>query len=147
MRRTSIVTREIDVAQLIDGVRSAEHGAVSVFVGAVRDANDGRSVSGIEYSAYAEMAHEEMERIVVEAESAFGVSAVVVEHRIGVLDVGDTSIAIVCAHAHRAAAMDSTRYIIEEIKKRVPIWKMERYTDGTRDWVDPTRSAGQVSGV
>jgi molybdopterin synthase catalytic subunit len=69
---------------------------------------------------------------------------VLVEHRIGVLDVGETSIAIVCAHAHRAAAMDSTRYIIEEIKKRVPIWKMEHYTDGTREWVDPTRSAGEI---
>jgi molybdopterin synthase catalytic subunit len=147
MKRASIVTRQIDVGQLISAVRSAQHGAISVFVGAVREVNDGRSVSGIEYSAYAAMADQEMERIVAEAESAFGVSAIVVEHRIGVLDVGDTSIAIVCAHAHRAAAMNSTRYIIEEIKKRVPIWKMEQYTDGTREWVDPTRSAGQVSAV
>jgi molybdopterin synthase catalytic subunit len=147
MKRASIVTHEIDVARLVNAVRSDEYGAISVFVGAVRDVNDGRSVSGIEYSAYVAMAHEEMERILVEAESAFGVSAIVVEHRVGVLDVGDTSIAIVCGHAHRAAAMDSTRYIIEEIKKRVPIWKMEHYTDGTREWVDPTRPAGQVSAV
>lgn len=145
MKRASLVTHEIDVARLIDAVRSRENGAISIFVGAVREVNDGRSVSGIEYSAYAGMAHEEMERIVAEAEAAFGVSAVVVEHRIGVLDVGDTSIAIVCAHAHRSPALESTRYIIEEIKKRVPIWKMEHYTDGTREWVDPTRRAGEVS--
>jgi molybdopterin synthase catalytic subunit len=145
MKRASIVTREIDVARLIDAVRSGEHGAVSVFIGAVRDVNAGRSVSGIEYSAYAQMADEEMERIVAEAEASFGATAVRIEHRVGVLDVGDTSIAIACAHAHRAPAMDATRYIIEEIKKRVPIWKMEHYTDGTRDWVDPTQQAGQVS--
>jgi molybdopterin synthase catalytic subunit len=144
MKRASIVTQEIDVARLIDAIRSPDHGAISVFVGTVREVNEGRSVSGMEYSAYTAMADEEMERIVGEAESAFGVSAVLVEHRIGVLDVGETSIAIVCAHAHRAAAMDSTRYIIEEIKKRVPIWKMEHYTDGTREWVDPTRSAGEI---
>jgi molybdopterin synthase catalytic subunit len=145
MKRASIVTREIDVARLIDAVRSGEHGAVSVFIGAVRDVNAGRSVSGIEYSAYAQMADEEMERIVAEAEASFGATAVRIEHRVGVLDVGDTSIAIACAHAHRAPAMDATRYIIEEIKKRVPIWKMEHYTDGTREWVDPTQQAGQVS--
>ena len=147
MNRASIVTHEVDIARLIERVHSAEYGAISVFVGAVREVNDGRSVSGIEYSAYAAMASEEMERIVSEAEESFGVSAVLIEHRVGVLDVGDTSIAIVCAHAHRAPAMDSTRYIIEEIKKRVPIWKMEHYTDGTREWVDPTRTAGQVSAV
>jgi molybdopterin synthase catalytic subunit len=147
MKRASVVTREIDVARLIEAVHSAEHGAISIFVGTVRGVNEGRSVSGIEYSAYAAMAHEEMERIMAEAESAFRVSAVLIEHRIGVLEVGDTSIAIVCAHAHRAAAMDSTRFIIEEIKKRVPIWKLEHYADGTREWVDPTRAAGQVSRV
>lgn len=145
MKRASIVTREIDVGRLIDAARSPEHGAISVFVGAVREVNDGRSVSGIEYSAYAAMADEEMERIVAEAELEFGVSAVLVEHRVGVLDVGDTSIAIVSAHAHRAPAIDATRYIIEQIKKRVPIWKLEHYEDGTRDWVDPTRVAAQIS--
>jgi molybdopterin synthase catalytic subunit len=145
MKRASVVTRGIDVARLIDRVSSGQHGAISIFVGSVREMNEGRSVTGIEYSAYGAMAHEEMERILAEAESAFGVSAVLVEHRIGLLEVGDTSIAIVCAHAHRTAAMDSTRFIIEEIKKRVPIWKMEHYNDGTREWVDPTRATGEIS--
>jgi molybdopterin synthase catalytic subunit len=138
MKHSSIVQREIDVARLLDVVRSASHGAISVFLGTVREMNDGRDVSGIEYSAYAAMAEEEMERIVDEARHAFGVTAVAVEHRIGALDVGETSIAIVTAHAHRAPAIESNRYIIEEIKKRVPIWKLEHYADGSRDWVDPT---------
>jgi molybdopterin synthase catalytic subunit len=138
MKHSSIVQREIDVARLLDVVRSASHGAISVFLGTVREINDGRDVSGIEYSAYAAMAEEEMERIVDEARHAFGVTAVAVEHRIGALDVGETSIAIVTAHAHRAPAIESNRYIIEEIKKRVPIWKLEHYADGSREWVDPT---------
>ncbi len=145
MSRASIVTREIDLARLVEAVRSPSHGAISIFVGTVRDLNDGRSVSAIEYSAYTAMAQEELERIADESEKRFGVSAVVIEHRIGVLDISETSIAIVAAHPHRAPAMDTTRYIIEEIKKRVPIWKMEHYSDGTREWVDPTRVAKQTS--
>jgi molybdopterin synthase catalytic subunit len=92
------------------------------------------------------MASAELERILDEAEARFGVSALIVEHRIGLLGLGDVSVAIGAAHAHRAPALDCTRYVIEEIKKRVPIWKKEHYTDGTREWVDPTRAA-QVSGA
>ena len=82
--------------------------------------------------------------ILAEAEDRFGVTAMVVEHRIGELALGDVSVAIAAAHAHRAPAMDCTRFLIEEIKKRVPIWKLEHYTDGGRDWVDPTRARGVV---
>ena len=145
MKRASIVTREIEVARLIESVRSASHGAISVFIGTVRETNDGREVSGIEYSAYTAMAQDEMERILDEAENLSGVSAAVVEHRVGLLEIGDISIAIVSAHAHRAPAIDSNRYIIEEIKKRVPIWKLEHYVDGTREWVDPTHATQQPS--
>jgi molybdopterin synthase catalytic subunit len=146
MKRSSIITREIDPASLISEVASPEHGAISVFIGTVRDVNEGRSVSSMEYSAYTSMAESELERILDEAEERFGVSSLVVEHRIGVLGLGDVSVAIAAAHQHRAPALDCTRYVIEEIKKRVPIWKMEHYADGTREWVDPTR-AGQVSAV
>jgi molybdopterin synthase catalytic subunit len=146
MKRSSVITREIDAASLINEVVSPQYGAVSLFIGTVRDVNDGRSVSAIEYSAYKSMAEAELERILDEAEQRFGVSALVVEHRIGLLGLGDVSVAIAAAHPHRAAALDCTRYVIEEIKKRVPIWKMEHYADGTRDWVDPT-GAAQVSSV
>jgi len=141
MRRASILTSEIDPASLINEVSSPQYGAISLFVGTVREVNEGRSVSAIEYSAYKSMASAELERILDEAEARFGVSALVVEHRIGLLGLGDVSIAIVAAHPHRAPALDCTRFVIEEIKKRVPIWKKEHYADGTRDWVDPTRAA------
>ena len=142
MSRAAIVTREIDVASLIAEVRSSDCGAVSVFAGTVRDVNDGRDVSAIDYSAYTSMAESELARILSEAEDRFGVSAIVVEHRVGALAIGDVSVAIAAAHAHRAPALDCTRYVIEEIKKRVPIWKREHYTDGTREWIDPTASHG-----
>jgi molybdopterin synthase catalytic subunit len=144
MRRASILTSAIDPASLINEVGSPQYGAISLFVGTVREVNEGRSVSAIEYSAYKSMACAELDRILDEAEARFGVSALVVEHRIGLLSLGDVSVAIAAAHQHRAPALDCTRYVIEEIKKRVPIWKKEHYTDGTHEWVDPTRAA-QVS--
>jgi molybdopterin synthase catalytic subunit len=141
MRHASILTREIDPASLINEVSSPQYGAISLFLGTVREVNEGRSVSAIEYSAYKSMASAELDRILDEAEARFGVSALVVEHRIGLLGLGDVSVAIAAAHAHRAPALDCTRYVIEEIKKRVPIWKKEHYADGTREWIDPTRAA------
>jgi molybdopterin synthase catalytic subunit len=145
MRRAAIVTREIAPAALITEVQSNALGAISLFLGTVRDTNDGRKVAGIDYSAYTSMAESELEAIVAEAQDRFGVTALVVEHRIGALALGDVSVAIAAAHPHRAPALDCTRFVIEEIKKRVPIWKRERYVDGTREWVDPTRASGVTS--
>jgi len=145
MRRVALVTRAIDPAALIAKIASVGHGAISLFVGTVRDTSDGRAVTAIDYSAYTSMAESELEQIVAEAEDRFGVSALIVEHRIGLLSLGDVSVAIAAAHPHRAPALDCTRYVIEEIKKRVPIWKMEHYVDGTREWVDPTRATGVTS--
>jgi len=142
MSRAAIVTREISPALLIAEVKSPEFGAISVFAGTVRETNDGRSVSAIDYSAYTLMAEAELERILAETAEEFGVSAIVVEHRVGPLALGDVSVAIVAAHAHRAPALDATRFVIEEIKKRVPIWKREHYADGSREWVDPTQATG-----
>lgn len=142
MRRAAIVARAIEPATLMAEVQSPEFGAISLFAGTVRDTNDGRDVTAIEYSAYTSMAESELDRILTEAEERFGVSAIVVEHRVGELALGDVSVAIVAAHAHRAPALDCTRFVIEEIKKRVPIWKLEHYADGAREWVDPTASSG-----
>ena len=145
MRRVAIVSREITPAALIAEVQSAEFGAISLFVGTVRDTNDGRSVAAIDYSAYTEMAESELEKIIAEAEDRFGVAALVVEHRVGALALGDVSVAIAAAHAHRGPALDATRFVIEEIKTRVPIWKLEHYTDGGREWVDPSQGRGVIS--
>jgi molybdopterin synthase catalytic subunit len=147
MKRAAILTSEIDPSSLINEVSAPEHGAISLFIGTVREVNEGRSVSAIEYSAYRSMASAELERILDEAEGRFGVSALVVEHRIGLLGLGEVSIAIAAAHPHRVPALDCARFVIEEIKKRVPIWKKEHYADGTREWVDPTHAPPQASGV
>ena len=145
MRRVAIVSREITPAALIAEVQSVEFGAISLFVGTVRDTNDGRNVTAIDYSAYTEMAESELEKIIAEAQDRFGVTALVVEHRVGALALGDVSVAIAAAHAHRGPALESTRFVIEEIKKRVPIWKREHYIDGRREWVDPTQDTGVIS--
>lgn len=142
--RATIVEREIDAATLLAEVASHGCGATSLFLGTVRNTHEGRDVTGIEYTAYSAMANAELQRIVAEAAERFGAERIVVEHRVGPLGLGDISVAIAVAHAHRAPSMDATRYIIEEIKKRVPIWKREHYTDGTREWVDPTRGRQPV---
>ena len=138
MSRSAIVDRAIDPSALIAEVSGNGFGAVSLFLGTVRESNEGRPVEGIDYTAYVAMAEAELARIVGEAGERFGVTSLVVEHRIGTLALGEVSVGIAAAHAHRAHALDAVRHVIEEIKKRVPIWKLEHYADGTRGWVDPT---------
>ena len=136
--RAAIVLTPLDPSALLAEVASVANGASLIFVGTVRDVNDGRAVSGIEYTAYEAMAVRELEAIVAEAAARFGTTDVVVEHRVGRLDLGEASVVIAVAHPHRAMAYDASRFIIEELKRRVPIWKREEYVDGTRAWVDPT---------
>lgn len=139
MSSARLAIDEIDVPALIRDISDSDRGAVSVFLGTVRDTNDGRPVTGIDYSAYDAMAIAEMNRIVTEAEERFAGISIALVHRTGTLRVGEVSVAIACSHPHRAAALDATRYVIEELKRRVPIWKREHYVDGTSDWVDPRR--------
>ena len=143
--RTALVDRAIDVAALVREVASTSNGATVLFVGAVRDVNDGRPVTGMEYSAYKSMAGREMHDIAREASERFGTPDVVVEHRLGALGLGETSVAIVVAHPHRGGAYEASRYVIEQLKRRVPIWKLEHYVDGTREWVDPARQAAHAA--
>ncbi len=140
MIRTAIVTRPIDAAALIAEVASDAHGATSLFLGTVRDVNDGRAVTGMEYTAYDAMASRELAKIAAEAAEQFDGVSLVIEHRTGTLELCDVSVAIAAAHAHRAPALDATRFVIEQLKKRVPIWKREHYMDGTREWIDPSAS-------
>ena len=145
MSTARLTTQPIDVSSLTREVASDDRGAISIFLGTVRNSNEGRAVNGIDYSAYDTMAVAEMNRIVDEALSKFPGVAIALEHRIGTLDVGDVSVAIACSHAHRAAALDANRYVIEELKGRVPIWKREHYLDGTSEWVDPLRRPAEAA--
>jgi molybdopterin synthase catalytic subunit len=143
--RADIVEREIDCAALLREVAAHANGATVLFVGTVRDVNDDRAVTGIDYTAYRAMAARELAAIVGEAAARHGTTHIVVEHRVGTLGLGDASVAIAVGHARRAAAFDASRQIIEELKRRVPIWKREHYADGTREWVDPTRSVAAAA--
>jgi molybdopterin synthase catalytic subunit len=133
--RTAIVGRPIDGCALLGEVASHRNGAAVLFVGTVREVNDGSPVSGLDYSAYTEMAERELAAIVGEAAERWGTADIVVEHRVGTLDLGEASVAIAAAHPHREEAFEAARYIIEELKKRAPIWKREHYVDGRTEWV------------
>ncbi|MEP7326154.1 MAG: molybdenum cofactor biosynthesis protein MoaE [Gemmatimonadota bacterium] len=137
MKSAYLTEREIDLELLIERVESADRGAVVTFLGTVRNHHAGREVERLEYSAYGPMAELECERIRIEAEKQWG-AAVALEHRIGALGIGDVSVAIAAAAPHRDEAFTACRYVIEELKRRVPIWKREHYVDGTVAWVDPT---------
>ena len=141
MIRASVVTSPILLDRLVAEVADATNGATAAFIGTVRSTNEGREVSGIEYSAYRSMAEREMTAILSEATRSYDISGAVVEHRIGVLAVGDVSIAVVAAAPHRRAAIDAMSAIVEETKKRAPIWKLEHYVDGTREWVGASSGA------
>ena len=113
-------------------------GAVATFVGTVRNHNEGRPVLGLEYEAYPELAQREGERIVAEAMGRFPILAAAAVHRVGALAIGDAAIRVEAAGAHRAEAFRACEWIVEETKRRVPIWKKERYADGESGWVNAT---------
>lgn len=140
--RTAIVEHPLDPTALLAEVADRASGASTLFVGTVRRTNAGREVSGIDYRAYHAMAQKELSTIAAEASARFGTDRIVVEHRLGELTLGEASIVIAVSHERRAGAMDAQRFLIEEIKQRVPIWKREHYVDGAREWVDPTAAVG-----
>jgi len=110
-------------------------GAVVVFWGRVRDHNEGRSVTGLEYSAYPELAVKEGGRILTEAITRFSLDAARAVHRLGTLTVGDAAVVVEVASGHRGEGFDGCRWIIDQIKDQVPIWKCEHYVEGDREWV------------
>jgi molybdopterin synthase catalytic subunit len=134
--RTAIVEHPIDASALLDEVAQHRNGASTLFVGSVRDVNDGSLVTALDYSAYTDMAETELAAIVLEASERWSTPDIVVEHRIGSLALGDASVAIAVGHPHRAEAYEASRYIIEELKRRLPVWKREHYVDGRAEWVN-----------
>ena len=128
----------LDVARLRATLAHDSAGGVVVFEGVVRDHNDGRAVTGLAYQAYDALAVREGERIVAEARERFPVAAIICVHRIGTLAIGDVAVFVGASAAHRGAAFDAVRHVIDEVKKHVPIWKQERYADGESEWLHPT---------
>jgi molybdopterin synthase catalytic subunit len=124
----------IDPRPLVRSVLRRSDGAYVLFEGVVRDHHEGKPVESIFYDAYRPMAEKELERIVREVEAELPPVAIAVVHRLGMLQVGDSSIAIVAASPHRAEAFTACRATIDRIKQTVPIWKKERGPSG-EEWV------------
>jgi len=137
MKAFELTDAAIDCAALRSRLSSNEAGAVACFEGTVRDTHEGRAVSALAYEAYAELAEREGESIVNEALGRFAITHALAAHRTGRLAIGETSVFVGVAAPHRGAAFDACRYIIDELKVRVPIWKHEEYADGTREWRHP----------
>ncbi|HUG26881.1 MAG TPA: molybdenum cofactor biosynthesis protein MoaE [Gemmatimonadales bacterium] len=126
----------LDLGALVAEVVGPHRGAVATFLGLVRDHHEGRSVLRLEYSAYPDMAEAEATAILGEASDRWPVE-LAARHRTGVLEVGEAAVAVAAAGAHRGEAFEACRYVIEELKRRVPIWKREYYADGSVGWVEP----------
>ncbi|HEY9111707.1 MAG TPA: molybdenum cofactor biosynthesis protein MoaE [Rhodanobacteraceae bacterium] len=134
----SVSDAPIDAARLQHDLEAAGVGAVVCFEGRVRGHNDGRAVSGLTYQAYVELAEAEGRRIIEEARTRFAVERVACVHRIGDLALGEVAVWAGVSAGHRAAAFDACRYVIDEVKARVPIWKREHYVEGASEWLHPT---------
>ena len=133
--RVEIVKTAVAMEAIVAKMKEGADGAVCVFDGIVRDNTRGRKTLHLDYEAYEEMALEQMQGLAAEAVTRFGVRDVALVHRLGRLVVGETSVLVVVASAHRGAAFDACRWLIDTLKKTVPIWKKEQFVDGAV-WAD-----------
>ena len=136
----------IDVGALQAALRDPRAGACASFEGWVRDHNDGRPVEGLHYEAYMELAQAEGAAILEEALRRFDLVDAACVHRTGDLAVGELAVWVGASAAHRDAAFAACRWIIDEVKARVPIWKRERYAGGQADWLHPTPGSDTAAG-
>lgn len=134
-RYAAIVRERIDTAGILDRIKAGDDGAAIVFEGTVRNNTRGRKTLYLDYEAYEEMALVQMEALAQQALQQFQVRDVAIVHRLGRLEIGETSVLVVAASAHRAAAFDACRWLIDTLKRTVPIWKKEHFEDGVV-WAD-----------
>ena len=120
----------LNIQSCIDWIMSPESGGIDVFIGIVRNATKGKPVIRLEFEAYEPMAIAEMEKIIKHAEERWPIQKALIHHRTGILEVGEVPVIIAVSAAHRAAAFDACRYIIDTLKQTVPIWKKEVFEDG-----------------
>jgi molybdopterin synthase catalytic subunit len=131
----SIVRDPIDTPQIVAHIKRGEDGAAVFFEGVVRNQTRGRKTLYLDYEAYEEMALDQMESLADQAMQRFQIRDVAIVHRLGRLEIGQTSVLIAVASAHRAAAFDACRWLIDTLKRTVPIWKKEHFADGAV-WAD-----------
>jgi MoaE-MoaD fusion protein len=130
-----LVDKTIDADALVRHVRTGADGAIVTFDGCVRNQSHGRRTLYLAYEAYESMALAKMREIAAEAHAKFSIDRVAIAHRLGRLEIGETSVFIAVSAPHRAAAFDACRYIIDTLKRSVPIWKKEYFEDGAV-WAD-----------
>jgi len=133
--RTSIVRTKILTEEVLSKIKRPEDGAAVVFEGVVRDNTRGRRTLYLDYEAYEEMAGKQLEGLAEQALKQFSVRDIAIVHRLGRMEVGETSVLIIVASAHRGPAFDACRWLIDTLKRTVPIWKKEYFEDGAV-WAD-----------
>lgn len=133
--RVAIIREAIDTQSFLEAMKQPEDGAAAVFEGIVRNQTRGRQTRYLEYEAYEAMALKQMKELADQALQQFAVRRVALVHRLGRLEIGETSVLIIVTSAHRAAAFDACRWLIDVLKKTVPIWKKEFFVDGVV-WAD-----------
>jgi molybdopterin synthase catalytic subunit len=133
--RAWLTDAPIDVAAVLGSVGAPADGAVLLFLGTVREQNDGRAVSGMRYDAYVAMAQQVLSQLATEAAQQLGTDRVAVVHRTGELDIGEVSVALAVSAPHREQVFAAGRYLIEQIKCRLPVWKHEHYVAGESQWL------------
>jgi molybdopterin synthase catalytic subunit len=137
-----IQSTPLDPEAIRGSVQDPAAGGFCSFEGWVRNHHEGRSVDHLEYEAYVPLAEKEGDRILAEAAERFGILHAACVHRTGPIEIGGLAVAVSVSAVHRDAAFDACRYIIDEVKSRVPIWKKEHFTDGTSGWVRCDHCAG-----
>jgi molybdopterin synthase catalytic subunit len=133
----SLTHEPIEPAALLRAVKRPDCGGLVLFLGTVRDLTDRQVTVALEYEAYAGMAEKELNKIADEARKRWPIGGLSVAHRLGRLNIADVAVGVAVSCPHRADAFDAARYVIDEIKKRVPIWKRDHTPDGEAAWVHP----------
>jgi molybdopterin synthase catalytic subunit len=135
------LTREpIDTASLVDAAQSPEAGAVVLFLGVARRLTNGRETTELTYEAYEAMAVKELQSLEVQARNRWSLVECAIVHRLGVVPLGEASVAVAVACPHRREAFEAGQWLIDTLKERVPIWKQEHGADGRTEWVHPGRT-------
>lgn len=141
MQHAKIVTRivdgPIDQGSLVEMVGHPDAGAHSWFVGVTRRTTGDRVTSHLSYEAHVPMAERELQQLAVSAVDRFGLLSLVIVHRLGEVPIGEASIVVGCSSGHRKETFAALRWVMDTLKEQIPIWKRERYSDGTTEWVHP----------
>lgn len=141
----SLTETPIDYHALTESVRSANCGAVVLFLGTVREMTGGRRTVALDYEAYPAMAQAKLAELEAAARKRWPVDRVGIVHRLGHLELGDISVAVAVSCPHRGQAFEAGKFLIDELKVSVPIWKKENWDDGSTEWVHPGGELSQPS--